>query len=367
MLKRLEVHNYRSLADTVFEPRSLCLLVGLNGSGKTTLFELLDGMRRLVVDGANVGSLFSPSTLTRWRTDTTQKVVLQLEDGGDVFEYVLIVEHVPDQGKVRIGEERLALGGKPLFLAEKGRARLFRDDHSEGPPLIMDWSRSGIAALEPKPDNKKLVRFRELVAGFLLARITPGAMLGRADGEVPHPLPDLSDFASWYRHLSQEHAERMRDLFDDLRQVVPGFQKLKLVQFPDNVRDLRVELDAGSGKQDYRFAELSDGQRALIGLYTIMHCAVNAHSLVMLDEPDNFVALAELQPWLVGFADKVNAAGGQAVVASHHPEIIDYLAGSGTTMVKRDADGTTKVFPWHIDVSNGLKASEALARGWLDA
>ncbi|MCU0863263.1 MAG: AAA family ATPase [Planctomycetes bacterium] len=366
MLKRLHVDNFRSLVNTTLEPGSLSLLIGDNGSGKTSLFEVLDLIRQLVVEGAKVGELFPAGTLTRWQPESTQRFQLCIEIAGESFEYGVAVEHTPEQGKVRISEERLTTEGKPLFVAERGRARLYRDDHSEGPPLLMDWSRSGIAALEPNPHNTKLVRFREACGRILLARISPTTMIGRADGEAGQPLPDFSNFAAWYRHLSQEQPERMRDLFDDLKQVIPGFEKLRLVAFPDNVRDLRAEIDGSGQRCEYRFTELSDGQRSLVALYTILHCAVHTSGLVLLDEPDNFVALAELQPWLVGFADRVRSRNCQAIVISHHPECIDYLAGSEILRAQRVGGGSTVVGTWRLDATKALTPSEAIARGWMD-
>jgi len=366
MLKRLRVDNFRSLVGTTLEPGSLSLLIGDNGSGKTSLFEVLESLRRLLVDGTKVGELFPATTLTRWKSEVAQRFELGVEIGGDIFDYHVVVEHVPDQGKVRVGEECLAIAGRPLFRAEHGKARLFRDDHSEGPPLLMDWARSGLAVLEPSSDNTKLIRFREAVGCILLARISPVTMLGRADGDAAHPLPDFSNFPAWYRHLSQEQPERMRDLFDDLAKVVPGFTKLRLVAFPDNVRDLRAEIEDSGKACDYRFTELSDGQRSLVALYTILHCALRPGALLLLDEPDNFVALAELQPWLVGLADRLRAVDCQAIVISHHPECIDYLAGSEILRAKRASDGATVVAPWHFDASKAITPSEAIARGWID-
>jgi predicted ATPase len=366
MLKRLRVDNFRTLVRTTFEPASLSLLIGDNGSGKTSLFEVLDSLRRLLVDGARVADLFPAGSLTRWQTEVVQRFELRMEVEGGAFDYHVAVEHLPDQGKVRVSEERLDVGGRPLFRAQHGKAQLYRDDSTEGPPLLMDWSRSGIAALEPSPHNTQLVRFRQACSRILLARISPTTMLGRADGEAAHPLPDFSNFAAWYRHLSLEQPERMRDLFEDLGRVVPGFEKLTLVAYPDNVRDLRAKVLCAGKECDYRFSELSDGQRSLVALYTLLHCGVRPGGLLLLDEPDNFVALAELQPWLVALADRLRTMDCQAIVISHHPECIDYLAGSEILWAKRAEGGATVVGPWQFDASKALSPSEAIARGWAD-
>ena len=43
-----------------------------------------------------------------------------------------------------------------------------------------------------------------------------------------------------------------------------------------------------------------------------------------LDEPDNFLALAEIQPLIFEFCDATEENGPQVIFASHHPETIDH-------------------------------------------
>ncbi|MBU0989810.1 MAG: ATP-binding protein, partial [Proteobacteria bacterium] len=49
MLKRLYANNYRCLVNFEIDLDRLTLLVGPNGGGKSTLFDLLYGVRRLIV------------------------------------------------------------------------------------------------------------------------------------------------------------------------------------------------------------------------------------------------------------------------------------------------------------------------------
>ena len=77
-----------------------------------------------------------------------------------------------------------------------------------------------------------------------------------------------------------------------------------------------------------RLIELSDGQRALILLYAVLHFLLQQGRTVFLDEPDNFVSLDEIQPWLLSAADVVDGGSGQLVLVSHHPEIFNQWAVS---------------------------------------
>ena len=46
---------------------------------------------------------------------------------------------------------------------------------------------------------------------------------------------------------------------------------------------------------------------------------------LFIDEPDHFVALAEIQPWLTELVNLCEETSSQAIICSNHPELIDYL------------------------------------------
>ena len=82
-----------------------------------------------------------------------------------------------------------------------------------------------------------------------------------------------------------------------------------------------------------------------------------------LDEPDNYVALPEIQPWLMELSDACGDAGRQAVACSHHPELIDYLGGEHGLLLNREESGVVTVRTLETDhVENGSKLSETIAR-----
>ena len=83
------------------------------------------------------------------------------------------------------------------------------------------------------------------------------------------------------------------------------------------------------------------------------------------DEADNFVSLRELQPWLHGLRRATEDEGAQALIISHNPEVIDYLAAEDAWLFERDDGGPSRTRPLPLETDSGLKASEQIARGWL--
>jgi predicted ATPase len=178
----------------------------------------------------------------------------------------------------------------------------------------------------------------------------------------------MENFVSWYRYLSQDQGLAFQ-LTSELKEIMPGFDSFKFGQVGKEHRLLQVcfETDA-KALTSYDFDELSDGQRMLIALYTLLHVAhVDQGLTLCLDEPGNFVALPEIQPWLIKLYDRCMAGQMQALLISHHPEPIDYLLASpvGYWFERQDNNRPTRIKPITADGQGGLPISEIVARGWL--
>jgi len=92
-------------------------------------------------------------------------------------------------------------------------------------------------------------------------------------------------------------------------------------------RALKALFVPPSGRKPlaFDFSELSDGQKMLVALYALTVGLKGEGISLLIDEPDNFLALREIQPWLSQLSDAVGETLEQAVLISHHPEIINYL------------------------------------------
>ena len=150
--------------------------------------------------------------------------------------------------------------------------------------------------------------------------------------------------ASWLRHLSQESPDIFARIVGSLKDgVLDGLIGFKLVKAGETTRILKSEFeftgdasDAANSSFLLNFDQLSDGQRNLVALFTVLHSAVEADSTLCLDEPDNYVALREIQPWLIELIDRTRETGSQCLLISHHPEFINYLAPTEGVRFFRD-------------------------------
>lgn len=175
----------------------------------------------------------------------------------------------------------------------------------------------------------------------------------------------MTNFVAWYRRVSPERLGAAVDLLDDLRDVIPSFESLSLIATGRDSRALEAVFGRPPKRSRYRLGQLSDGQRALIALYSLLHfCDGEAgRASLFIDGPDNYISLREVQPWVVALSEALGDTLEQVVVISHHPVTIDYLGGKARWFF-RDDDGPARVKYEPPPGTGSASFSEVVARGW---
>jgi predicted ATPase len=380
MLTRLYIDNYKCFSNFEYRPPKSQLLLGLNGTGKSSVFEVLRLVRALVVEGKSVEELAGPDSLTRWDTRDLQSLEIEVAGNGGEYRYQVSFSHRRDRSMCRVLDETLDCRVGPegdwrhLLTRHLDEGHLYRDTPGAGPQVVMDWTRSGLFAVQARHDNTRLTWFKERIGRILCLQLDPKAMKTTSDREETAPDSGLTNFASWYRHLSQEYPALQSPLFEKLAEALGnGFQSLKLEREGGDVRGLSAGFrPMGAETTWYRFNELSDGQRMLIALYTLVtyfreYGSGDSGGITLcLDEPDNYVALQELQPFIREILDVVDETDTQALFISHHPEFINYFAPAAAVWLDRPNGAHVRVRPFAYSGDEPLTAAELVARGWLE-
>lgn len=365
MLTRLYIDNFRCFVNFEYKPARRQLILGSNGSGKSSLLDALLLLRQFVAKGDIFDDFFVLSQRTRWLNQRQQTCELEAELGGQKYVYRLVIEPWGEPLRPKVVSETVHLGEKPIFEFITGEVHLYNDRLEHKVAYEFDWHRSALATIVPRKDNQKLSRFKQWVGQLFCFRINPFSIGARAEGENLFPNVDLSNLAAWYRHLVQADPKQNVALLDSLRTSLDGFSFLQLEPAGENVRLLVAEFLKADGKTaKFYFNELSDGQRCLVCLYTILHFVLAKGSTVILDEPDNFVSLREIQPWLMAVTDVVEEGLGQILVISHHPEVINQWAPETGVRFVRDGGGPVRVEEFRGSPESHLSPSELVARGW---
>ena len=369
MLTRLYADNFLCLVNFELTLDERNVLLGANGSGKTSVLEALRRIRALVSRSERIEDVFPTRDLSLSQKRNKQRFELDLQIDEDSYRYVLTIEHDRHNKRMRIGEELLTHEEQPIFEFRQGNAQLYHDNYKQGPAYPFDWRLSGIGVLNERPDNQKLTKFKHAMASFIIASPCPPLFESEArseDGRLDNLDRLLRNFVGWYRGAAQENMGAIGDLFNALREMLPGFETMNLVESGENSRALKVSFrrpDSDPGLDRFSFSQLSDGQRMLIALYSLIFLAGDRPYL-FLDEPDNYLALREIQPWLATASEQCGDTLEQLVLVSHHPVTIDYLAGASGRWFSREGTGPVRVSTKPSKLKDGIALSEIVARGW---
>lgn len=365
MIKKLYIDNFRCFVNFELQLDEMALILGGNGSGKSTVLSVLYKLQELVVRGKRIEEVFSARDLSMTHSRDTQVFAVDLAVADGDYRYELTIEHDRDRDKMRIQRERLRIDGNPLFSFHTGKAQLYRDDHTEGPSYPFDWARSGVASLYESADNRRLSRFKRELANLIIVKPCPPLFDSETKAEDEFLEPTMRNFVGWYRYAAQENMGALAKLFADLKDILPGFESISLSKSGTSRFALKALFDGSDSANKhvkYGFDQLSDGQRALVALYSLLILPGERRVSLFIDEPDAYLSLGEVQPWISQVFDACGESLEQAVLVSHHPITIDYLAGTCAKWFSRDADGPVRVSDESGFSDQALPISQLIAR-----
>ncbi|MCB9541616.1 MAG: AAA family ATPase [bacterium] len=361
MITRLYADNFRCLSNFELKLGSMALLVGDNGTGKSSVLAVMERLCRIASDPtADLGELMPWSTLTRWDRRTEQHFELDIVVAERAYRYTLRLAHDTSDASARILAESIQAGERTIYSCTDGSAVWYREDGNIFElPLRAAAQRSLLALFDFSTAEHEILRVRDALSRCATLRLDPTRIAADAPREVDRIAADGHDFARWYLHFVTSAPSAQGPLFTTLAAVLPGFQALRFDGRGAN-RTLYADFAAGSTRYALRFDELSEGQRALIVLYALL-AGLGADGTLWIDEPVNHIALGEIQPWLFEALERLDT-GGQIVLVSHHPDLIDFMAAREAIVFHRPHGGPTRVMPLTVDRDEALRASDVIRK-----
>lgn len=351
------------------------MILGANGTGKSSLLDVMHAIFRLVTGWASVDDVFPLDSKARFsrKPDRPQSVTINFQSKGRDCLYAVEVAHTK-RGKAILSKEAIwsdsqllyKYNGKTVALHSKGEAQVypFTAHHSPLSTLPVD---------EGTPLAHILNEFRKI----WVVRPVPQLMKSVTQSEVPWLLPDMSNFADWFRDLAQSDPRQLERIRKSVRPILDGFEGFSFEatgSIRHRTRALLVKFrrkqrfDGNGAPDGLTLEELSDGQRMLLALYTLLHHVVAGGCTLCIDEPENYLALPEIQPWLDELRDASLKRSSQVFLVSHHPQIVDLLAESYGVWFERQKSGVIRTFRI-ADVrtrsDEALPLSTLVERGWI--
>lgn len=357
MLKRLYVHNYKCLVNFEINfDKDISLFLGANGSGKSTVFEVLTKLRRVIVDEEKVENVFNIFDSPRWlkAEEADINFELDIEIGRSIYRYSLTIHLGGFFADTGIKKESLYCNNEKII----DEAILAGDEE----PVGFDNSRSYIDRYGVGIADE----FLQYLRTVFIVRINPHEMTSTINKANAKIKPDFSNYSEWFVHLNEKNRRGVSIFEKAMRDILPGFDYFRIEQ-AGQAKVLQVDFENKANKKEvisYYFNELSEGQKVLIALYALVYCAPE-NSLICIDEPENFLALPEIQPWFDKLYDQCAERSLQGLLISHHPKIINFLANDSGYWFSRE-NNITRLQKISSENESGLSIAELVERGWID-
>jgi len=362
MLTRIYIDNFRSFVNFEYRPERKQLLLGPNGSGKTSLLDAVRYLKQFLSGNENP---FTQSTRTRWQDKPLQVLEIEALLDHQKYEYRVEIRFASKTGQMAVNLESLKVSAKPVFEFVDGKIRFFPANGTKLTAIPLETTRSALhLSLLSNSHVRRFVEWIQSVYCFSIDAY-PGEMEESADREEQQPDSELNNLAGWYRYEVQAHPDENLRFLKSIAEALDGFQTLRIARDEETgFRMLRLDFAAPRReKVNYLISELSEGQRCLFALYMILHFLIARGHTIFIDEPDNFIALREIQPWLFAAEKAVEDHKGQLILISHHPEILNQWAQGYGLRFFREENGHVRTERFKTDPKGDLQPSELIARG----
>lgn len=352
-LHRLQVINFRSLADVDVLLGPLNVLVGPNGAGKSNLLEVigfLGDLARLDLGPAvdRHGGWEALAYRGKRKKDESQMIAISVEAQVTRYSSEKALDHYDLFFDVKDGW--IFRTENFQFKRTQGRGRritisgdTFTVDDSAGTSKgkhekrALSEQSSGLATLQRLGDQEGAPQVKEIARLFESFRVFDPdvAAARRPSVELQSSFlqPDASNLAAFLHWLASEHSEILDLLQEDLREIVPGLQGLHFETIGGSTKASRITIKEAGLRGRTDLAHVSFGTVRALALLAMLHDP-NPPKLSCIEEIDH-----GLHPHVLDkIVERLRSASErtQLLLATHSPTFINRLTPEEVTICERD-------------------------------
>lgn len=352
-IEYLRVENYRALKKIELDELTpLTVLLGPNGSGKSTVFDVFNFLSECFQFGLR-HAWDRRGRAKELRTRGQQgPIVIQLKyreaPKARLMIYHLAVDE--DRGKVVVAEERLAWtrgkgSGRPFNFLDYKRGEgsaVSGDEPDEKGKRVHTPLRSpdliAVNTLGQFAEHPRVAALREFITDWYVSYLSVDDTRGQPEAGPQERLDKTgSNLANVVQYLNEQHPERLRAIFEQLRRRVPRIDRV----IPEAMADGRLLLQIKDAPFEQpilaRFA--SDGTLKMLAYLIVLHDPAPPQ-FIGVEEPENF-----LHPRLLPeLAEECRAATehSQLLVTTHSPFFLNGMRAEEVRVLYRDSHGYTQ-------------------------
>ena len=339
-LNSIFVNNFRCLQNFTLDFRNSdsLLLLGRNGMGKSTVLEVFRRIRQIANGETRVEHLFSTRDFSFGNKDAPIRIELTFEGSGGDCKYKIAVSRNPTTDSLYVSSEELSSSDHVCFGRSEGNANCpVSGDGDRGCPV------SSARFLLPLLDgcgscDALIYAVRDFIRGWVL--LAPWMSVGAVGSHRTSDLLalDASNFLTWFHSLYAGNVSYYDTLVDALKGPFPELVVLNWTD-PSKGEDLDLLLTMrlpDKGDQDFRFSWLSDGEKCfVVSAALAMLNEMRPGTLCFWDEPDNYLAISEVQGFVTRLRKTFGHGCGQLILTSHNIETIRTVGMEDTVLLNR--------------------------------
>lgn len=353
MLTRLEVQNYRSLADIELEFSPLTVLVGRNGSGKSNIIDVLRFVADALTLGLDnaIGKRDGIRALRRWSPKgRPYDVVIRLkieaaewratfalelgsQSGGEYFikrEACVVEGETTNQYEIR--------NGKWITHPDIDAIRQYAEVTSEIEEQIMKIPSTRLYLSQALAPEFLMVGW--VLRGIGVYNILPEKIRRPLKPANPQPLAeDGSNISSTLRFLKRERRPNWDKIREFIGLITPGITDISVQEVGGY---LVTRLHHGETGPAFPLAQESDGTLRALGMLTSLY-QDPPRTLVAIEEPELNIHPGALAT-LCGIFLQVSQTT-QVVLTTHSPDFLERIPTESLRVVEMDERGVTGVGP----------------------
>lgn len=377
-IEYFRVENYRALKSIEFKDLNpLTALLGPNGSGKSTVFDVFNFL----------SECFQFGLRHAWdRRGRAKELRTRGQDGPITIELKyrerlgqpLITYHLAiEEGKKgpEVAAEwlqwRRGTKGKPFrFLEyERGRGRAISGDmpdetdaRVEVPLRAADLI--AVSTLGQFEQHPRVAALREFITDWYVSYLSIDETRAQPEAGPQERLSKTGgNIANVVQYLKEQHPERLRQIFEQLKRRVPRIEKVIAEAMPDG--RLLLEIKDGPFDQPILARFASDGTLKMLA-YLIVLYDPEPPQFIGIEEPENFLH-PRLLPELAEECRSATARS-QLLVTTHSPFFLNALRADEVRVLYRDEKGFTQtVRASEIrGIPEFIKAGASLGHLWME-
>jgi len=339
MIKKITIHDFKSIRDLEVDLGPVTVFVGRSGTGKSNFVQAIRFLRNLLLNAGEAvnheGGWGRLVPADEKRPKTSIEILFSVPGEEDEYEYQLTFGMVEQHGLFgsgaapRLVREQLTLGGKHLFswvLSGGG----FGWEHK--PNLTAVSNPTGNIMLGSFPSLQKVVyAFAALSTGIGYYHLPSSVLDSKAGDQQRNNLwsaiPGLWDNAGNYRDTMRSIIQDFtrpgirKSLLASLRAVNPSIASIELDSLTNPTRAI-VGHDVSGRVLELSLEQESDGLRRFYAHLLALYQTPSKLALIF-EEPENAIFPGALSLLADEFKAAPREHRGQVILTTHSPGLLD--------------------------------------------